>query len=749
MWHRAAPAATPAGRPRADGRSRAGAVRFDTALARSIADAVTVKDRNVFLVAERDGSFPLAGVHGFGLYTDDTRYLDGCAWTLGGAPPTPLGASVMRPGHARFQLTNPALRVADRTIAKEQLGITWERLVDGDTECVHERLLLQSHLTYACALELELTLHASFEDMFVVRGMQGAPPGTIAPPAWRHDTLAFRYAGADGIARAVTVRFERAPDGLASEGARFRLELPARGSAELAFLIAITHGREADADGPAPPRPGHARMQRAARRSADDHRAWRGRQPRLTCDSVLMQETVDRSLDDLHALHSRMDGAVYMAAGLPWFATVFGRDTLLTAIEMLAWDPDLTASSLRLLAGMQGDRVDPSRDETPGKILHELRTGELARLGRLPHTPYYGSVDATPLFLVALARHARWTGSLALFRELRGPVERALEWIARWGDSDGDGFVDYGPTTTAGGLRNQGWKDSGDGIPNADGSLAEPPIALVEVQGYVYRALLGTAGLFAHAGLPRRARALALEAHRLRERFERAFWSERLQGYVLALERGGRPVEVAASNAGHALWSGIAHPRRAARVVRRLMEDDLWSGWGIRTLSTRERRFNPIGYHLGTVWPHDNALAAAGFRRYGHARAVQRVLEHLLDAALHFPLARLPELFGGYPRDVYPVPIRYPVACHPQAFAAAAVPCLIESALGLSPHAFQHRLDVVHPVLPRFCHALRIEGLRVGGGSVDVQFVRREDGSVHATVERVRGPLRVHVHDRG
>ncbi len=337
-------------------------------------------------------------------------------------------------------------------------------------------------------------------------------------------------------------------------------------------------------------------------------------------------------------------------------------------------DPHLAAETLRVLAHFQAEREDEWRDMQPGKILHELRIGELSQMGEIPHTPYFGSVDATALFLILIGQQAAWSGELSLFEELRGPVERALQWIARYGDRDGDGYVEY-QSTSEHGLVNQGWKDSGDGIVDADGSLAKPPIALVEVQGYVYQAKLGVAALYERAGDFQRAAQLRREADELRERFNRDFWLGDKGIYTLALQADHKPLGVVASNAGHALWSGIADADKARRTMERLMADDMFSGWGIRTLSGQEKRYNPIGYHLGTVWPHDNAIIAAGFRRYGFYDALCRIFQGMLEAAMHFEARRLPELFGGFGRDEYRVPVHYPVACHPQAWAAASIPC--------------------------------------------------------------------------
>jgi glycogen debranching enzyme len=402
----------------------------------------------------------------------------------------------------------------------------------------------------------------------------------------------------------------------------------------------------------------------------------------------------------------------------------------------------VAAQTLRLLASYQGQDVDAGRDEEPGKIMHELRVGELAHLNEIPQTPYYGTVDATPLFLILLAQHAAWTGDLTLFRDLRRHIERALAWIATYGDQNGDGYLEYQGSAHKG-LINQGWKDSGDAIVNADGTLAQPPISLVEVQGYVYLAKTALAGLYAHAGEADRAAQLRREAQELQARFNRDFWLAEKHCYALALQAKHTPVAVISSNPGQALWTGIADPDKAQQTVARLMADDMFSGWGVRTLSTQERRYNPIGYHLGTVWPHDNALIAAGFRHYGCNTEACRIFTAIVEAATHFTHYRLPEVFAGFRKADYGIPVRYPVACHPQAWAAGSIPFLITTALGLVPEALDQRLRIVQPVLPEFLQRLEIHRLRVGHGCADLHFARRADGSVAVTVRRVEGQLEV------
>ncbi|MDQ4078008.1 MAG: amylo-alpha-1,6-glucosidase, partial [Chloroflexota bacterium] len=385
------------------------------------------------------------------------------------------------------------------------------------------------------------------------------------------------------------------------------------------------------------------------------------------------------------------------------------------------------------------------RDEQPGKILHEVRVGEFARVGAIPHTPFYGAVDTAPLFLILLAQHAHWTGDLSLFRELRGHVEAALRWIAEYGDLDGDGYVEYdSPTEPA--LINQGWKDSGNAIANRDGTLATPPIALVEIQGYVYQAKQTIADLYERDGAHEPAQQLRQEADALRQRFNQDFWLEKRGFFALALQRDKKPVEVISSNPGHALWAGIVDPNKAEAIIARLVADDMWNGWGIRTLAKTELSYNPIGYHLGTVWPHDNAIIAEGFRRYGHDEDAHRLFSAIVQAAMRFESYQLPEVFAGFSRSDYDVPVHFPVACHPQAWASGSVPHLLSTLLGLVPDGFDRRLRVVRPMLPDFVDRLEIRRLRLAGSRMNLLFMREgervvverldEDGELELVVEQ-------------
>ena len=711
----------------------------------SIADAVVIKDGEPFFLCPPDGQVPVSGSHGFGLYHHDTRYLAGFELRIADERPNALAATAVDADRMELELTMPTIDLGDgRTIGQEQLAVHWTRRLDGEAVRLHDRLALKSHYGQAARLPITLAFRADFADVFEIRGLLDERAGSTHEPVWDGDVLRFAYDGRDGVNRFLDVTvsggtLHRRHDSTCE----LTIDVDARGTAAIDVLIAV---REELRPGASPiERRTSGRQRRDEAKAAHEERE---RPVRLDSDGLALNAVVDRSLEDLLTLRSKLDDRAYYAAGVPWFSTLFGRDSLISAYQTLAFDTGVAADTLRLLANRQGTKDDAFRDEQPGKILHELRIGELARLGEVPHSPYYGSIDATPLFLILLARHAGWTGSLDVFHELRDPVDRALDWIDRTIDENGAGRYLAYDSTTKHGLVNQGWKDSGNAIVDADGTIAEPPIALAEVQGYVFMAWRGIADLLERSDEPARADDLRTRADELRKRFDDDFWSDSLGCYVLALAADGRPCEVVASNAGQVLWTGIAAADRAAKVAERLLRDDMFSGWGIRTLASSAVAANPIGYHLGTVWPHDNGLIAEGLRRYGRHDAAERVFRGLLEASTDFPQQRLPECFAGFERAEFGIPVRYPVACHPQAWAAGAFPHLVTTALGLVPDGFARRLRIVEPRLPEFLDQLTLSGLRIADARVDLSFHRA--GSVtNVDVGRVDGDLTVDVLDGG
>jgi glycogen debranching enzyme len=519
---------------------------------------------------------------------------------------------------------------------------------------------------------------------------------------------------------------------------------------EFAFVVAagIERGARAappsgpDEDRPLPRRPPRP-FEVRARETREAYEAWAGHATRFRTSNEMFDLALAHAVADLKALNVYHFGAPVVSAGIPWYTCPFGRDALITGFEALLATPDVARDALRFLARLQGGADDPARDEEPGKIPHEIRFGEMAAAGEVPHTPYYGSVDATPLFLVLLDEYELWTADAESVDALLPAAEAALGWIER-AEQDGDGLLAYARRTPKG-LRNQGWKDSHDGVPFADGTSAEPPIALVEVQGYAVDARRRMAAVYERRGRLAEAERLRARAAAHAEAIEARFWMEEKGTYAIALDRDGRQVDAVTSNPGHLLFSRALSDARARDVVAGLLRPEMWTGWGIRTLAQGQRAYNPLSYHNGTVWPHDNALCAMGMSSYGMTREAGEVLSGLWHAAQQFRQFRLPELFCGLSRDAGEFPVHYPVACSPQAWSSAAWFLLVRSALGISPDAPARLVRIVAPRLPAWLDELVLEGLRIGPVRATLRFVRGPKGAFAELVDVQGGPLGIRI----
>ncbi|HEX9634061.1 MAG TPA: amylo-alpha-1,6-glucosidase, partial [Candidatus Limnocylindria bacterium] len=579
---------------------------------------------------------------------------------------------------------------------------------------------------------ISLRFVADFADIFEVRGMVRRRRGRFLPAKASGSEVLLRYAGLDRVVRRTRISFSITPDQISHHEAVFRVRLPPTRATSIDITISCESGDR------------HLRplaVDEALERARRQVPAMVAEGARISTSNALFNEWMDRSAADLAMLTTVTPEGRYPYAGVPWFSTQFGRDGLITALQHLWIDPTLARGVLEYLATYQATERDPSHDAEPGKILHEVRTGEMAALGEVPFGRYYGSHDATPLFVMLTAAYWRRTGDSATVTRLWPHVERALRWMDTDGDPDGDGFLDY-RRRTGHGLVQQGWKDSWDSIFHVDGELAAPPIALSEIQGYVYAAKVGAAELAVVLGHQERAAELRTQAAELRNRFDSAFWLEEMSTYALALDGDRQPCSVRTSNAGHALLTGIAPPERAARVAETLMADASYSGWGVRTVAAGEARYNPMSYHNGSIWPHDNALIALGLARYGFHDAAARIFSGLFDASRHFDLARLPELFCGFTRRAGEGPTRYPVACSPQAWSAGAIFMLLQATLGLEVDALAGQVRFHHARLPEFLDRVSIEGLRVGTATIDLALQRQPQG-VGINVLRREGPIEV------
>jgi glycogen debranching enzyme len=690
-------------------------------------DRVILKQNDVFLVSDPTGDIPAGDEAGMGLYRSDTRFLSLYELRLNGRRPILLNYSVDRAYVATYQLVNPALESDEggSSIARQSLSLRRTRFVhDG----LHERIGIQNCNRHPIRVELELRFDADFLDIFEVRGYHPLPTGGVREPPVRDETgFTFGYRGLDGLHRSTEIVFHPVPR-LGSG----RAVMPVSLGPQETFVLMIDMLPVLGDDDPHPDFHFDAQLEALER----TYHSWNSSCTRFDTDNETLDgELLWRNLEDLRVLCDEKPTGLVPTAGTPWYAVPFGRDALITSFQTLALNPDLARGSLRYLAEHQGRRVDPEREEEPGKILHEIRFGELARLGIVPHTPYYGTVDSTPLFLVLLVELLDWTGDLDMLTELFPNVMAALEWIDNYGDLDRDGLVEYtqhGPI----GVRNQGWKDSYDSLVDDNGVPAPLPAALVEVQGYVYHAKSALARIFNRAGLRANASRLEAEAEALRKRFNHLFWMPEESYFAQALDRDKRQVPSVSSNPGHCLWSGIIDRRRAEDVVSRLVAPDMFSGWGIRTLSTGAVSYNPMSYHNGSVWPHDNSIIAAGMRRYGFHREAELVARSVIDACLRFPDHRIPELFCGFVRDKRfgAGPGEYLVSCSPQAWGAGSLFHFLQTLTGVEADLTEGRLRI-DPLETALYRRLRVEGMRVGEGELD--FTVECGEGVRVTVDRV------------
>jgi glycogen debranching enzyme len=686
---------------------------------------------------------------GLGLYRGDTRVLSTLALLVEDRSPTLLRADPGGAASGVVQLTNPDLaadptRAIDLAIAlpRESIGIRRERTIDG--EAFRERLAITNYTEAPQRVAVRLVLDVDGADIFEVRGRQRPRRGALLPVEVAARTVRFRYEALDRRELRTIVSFDGPPDRLGAAepddpgpvAARWALLVPPGGVVELGWSVtAAWHPgrRGADAGGAAIPADGA--------RDGADH----GGPPGATIDTddEIVNLILQRAVDDLRLLRTPGPGPGehFVAAGIPWFTTLFGRDSLIAAGSALPFLPELAVDALTVLGRLQADVDDPAADAEPGKILHELRTGEMARTGELPFARYYGSVDSTPLWLMLLGETVAWTGDGHLVDRLWPAVLRAVEWL-RSAPRDDDGFLVY-RTRAEGGLRNQGWKDSADAIRDRRGRILDPPIALAEAQAYAIEARRRVAQLARSRGDDGLAAALEAEATQLAGAFDARFWQADGERYAMAIA-GRRVADALASNVGHCLWAGAVPPHRAAAVARALVAPPLFSGWGVRTYAAGQPGFNPLGYHTGSVWPHDSAIAAAGLKRFGFHEEATTVAWAVLDAARRAPGFRLPELFCGFDRDALGVPVVHPVSCAPQAWSAAAALRLVTTMLGLLPRAPAGELEIVRPVLPPGLGRVLVRDLPVGAARVDLLF-HRWRGTTSAEVLRRSGDVRVTV----
>ncbi len=679
---------------------------------------LTLIDGKTFLSTTMAGDIMPPGAPDAGFFFDDTRFLSRLELRVDGYRTVVLSSSTEQTFASQIELTTGQSTLRDSyEIPENTVHIRREQLLGSDT--LYDNLTFENFNFNELELVIELAYEADFMDVFQVRGVARQQMGQYYKPIVQRDSIVFHYCGLDKVARDTVIHLSPEPEQVNGTTARWRLRLPPFKRFQIQTTVVPYVETKRSRAG----RPDFGQQLRSRR---ELFAQWEAQCTHFNSSNRIFDTMMGTAKGDFHALQIPENREHVIAAGIPWFATMFGRDSIIAAYQSLPLSPQLAIETLRVLARYQGKEKNDWRDEEPGKILHEYREGEMTQAGEMPFGPYYGSVDATPLWLILLSETFNWTADEQLVMDLLPNAYRALEWIDHYGDLDGDGFVEYLRRSPKG-LTNQGWKDSWDAIMHRDGEVAKPPIALCEVQGYVYEAKYRMASLMRSFGDIKTADRLKREAADMARRFEKAFWMPGRGFYAIALDANKRQCQVISSNPGHLLFTRMLPQERARSVTQRFMRPEMFSGWGWRTVSQEERVFNPLSYHRGSVWPHDNSIVAHGMALYEFREPANQVFNALFQAALNFRDYRLPELFCGIERREYDEPVQYPVSCSPQAWASGAIFLLLSSVLGIRPSAHRKELNIVNPTLPEFLDSLNMRNLRIGNSRVGLDFTRRGD----------------------
>ncbi|MBX9687582.1 MAG: hypothetical protein K2X27_12820 [Candidatus Obscuribacterales bacterium] len=691
---------------------------------------MVLKNGNHFLVLNEAAQIPACNTLGYGYYRHDTRQLSQWELYLNGVPLSLLSSDLHKGYSARFLYTNPQMdQIPQQKITLKRKLVLSHHL--------WEQISVQSFAKEDYEVELEMKFQNDFADMFEVRGLNLNSRGERMKPTSKSDNSAIylAYQGSDGILLESIIEFlGNKPFEINDGCAKFKLKLSDRKAATLTLRIdnrmdtVSMAASDAEIDF------------NEARQNADDNfKQWRINSTHLETANELFNLSIERSINDFYILRQATPKGFGIGAGLPWYASVFGRDSAIAGIQAVPYIPFMARESIEILAAYQGKKNDPFKAEEEGKIMHELRLGELARSGQIPHSPYYGTVDATQLWLILICEYFKWTADLDFVSSLWPAVKAALSYLNK-AEAQGGGYIRY--SATKNGLRNQGWKDSDDCIMHFDGSLAEEPIAILEAQAYLYKARKELAELSDLMGQSRLAETLTKDAQDLKERFLKDFWMPTERYLCLALDKYDHQVGVISSNAGHALWSGILDREQGNAVADRLIGNDMYSGWGIRTLSEKCSSFNPISYHNGSVWPHDNAIIADGMRKLGRIDDFMKILNGIVEISMNDDDHRLPELLSGFEREATLKPVNYPVSCSPQAWAAGSLLHMLSSCLNFQADAKNKSIRIINPILPEWFETFTLRGLRIGDASLSLAFETQE-GATFTKVLRKSGNLKV------
>ena len=685
-----------------------------------------IKNSETFAVFDIHGDIR-QGDPSQGLYSQGTRFLSHQALKLDGKRLLLLSSDITQDNHlVTVDMTNPDLFFESEPMIPRGALHIFRSKVLWESRC-YEKYRFKNFGLRSATFLFQFIFDADFIDIFEIRGMNRHRRGKYNPPQISDKMLEFSYLGLDDILRLTRINFSEQPEKIHDNGADYRIQLGVNEETELEVVVSCLSGNSELNP--------LTSYEKAYFGSADVLKKTAQGGCSILTSNDQFNVLLERALSDLRMLMTDEKGIRYPAAGVPWFCTPFGRDGLITALESLWFIPDISRDVLTYLAERQSTSHSNIQDSEPGKILHEVRMGEMTNCGELPFSMYYGSSDATPLFLMLCGKYFRRTGNKSFIQDLWPNIENALNWLDQFGDLDNDGFVEY-QRRSEHGIDNQAWKDSFDSVFHENGALAEPPIAICEIQAYVYGAKMEAAFLAQSMGKNKMAETLRAEAVELQQNFEKSFWDDEMGCYVLALDAQKKPCRVKASNMGHCLFTGIASYERARSTADLLMDQTFFNGWGIRTLATDQIRYNPMSYHNGSIWPHDNAIIAEGFSKYGFTRHAAAVLDSLFNISQFTDFNRFPELFCGFKRRMHQGPTLYPVACSPQAWAAASVFFLLKSCLGLRINAIEKEIRFTSPCLPQCLETVRVNNLRINGATADFLVTRHKDDVTVRVIER-------------
>ena len=694
-------------------------------------ETYTLKHEESFAIFDSYGNIDINRNSEEGIYYEGTRFLSCCKLYICDENPILLSSAV-KEDNSLFtaDLTNPPIiKNEEIVIPKGNIHI-WRTKFLYENYC-YEKIYLKNFFIHPVELELSFYFENDFADIFEVRGVKRKKKGKIFPLEAEKDKIKFTYKGLDNVIRITEISFDLLPEKISSNQVIYKIKLNPKESFTLHLSIkCLIENKTLSA----------CSYKKALYYIKKRLKNWEERSCKIYTSNEQFNQWLKRSWADIVMLTTSTEYGPYPYAGIPWFNTIFGRDGIITALECLWINPSIAKGTLSFLASHQAKKINPEQDAEPGKIIHEIRKGEMAITGEIPFAKYYGTADATPLFVILASKYFERTGDIEFIKNIWKNILMAISWIDEYGDVDKDGFVEYLPSKR--GLTNKGWKDSKDSVFHSDGSLAKPPIALVEIQGYVYKAKREGAKLARILGEKELALKWEKEAEKLKELIEEKFWCEDIKCFALALDKDKKPCKVRTSNAGHLLFSKAITPSKARSLASLFFEKHFFSGWGIRTLSSLEKRYNPLSYHNGSVWPHDNAIIAFGLCLYGFKEKALKILKALFEASTFFKLHRIPELFCGFEKRTDEGPTHYPVACHPQAWSAGAVFLILQGCLGLSFE--ENEIYFRHPMLPKFLDEIWIKDLAVKRGEVDL-YLKRYGEDVVVNVVRKEGEVKIFV----